>query len=167
MTTEPYERLIHVLERSEASYGTLLALLYEEKEAAIGSDAAKLTALVERKREILSSLASLERQRSRLLETLAGSLGLRPDQLTLSRLAQSLPGEKAHKIDSLRTPLKHMALESQRINEENRHLVSHCLELVHGALAFFNQMLQPASVYGATGRVHKNSGGGCLLSGSV
>jgi flagellar biosynthesis/type III secretory pathway chaperone len=165
--TESIDRLALVLSQSVRRYEELLALLQHEKEAAIDSDASQLSDVVEQKTELMAVLAALEKKRSRLLQSLAGSLGIPQHGLTLSALSLSLPADESLRINRLSASLRSLAAKVQRANDENRQLVLHCLDLVRSALGFFQQMLHPASVYGASGQVRSGTGGGRLLSGII
>lgn len=167
MASDSIDRLTRVLIQSEQAYRELLDLLQREKEAATASDAQRLNGVVERKTDVLARLASLEKQRNAELQAIAGSLGIHGDALTLSRISRTLPDQSKEQLDGLSASLRSLAGKARRLNEENRALVAHCLHLVHGALGFFQQMLNPASVYGASGRVDKGAGSGRLLSGVV
>ncbi len=167
MNSDILDRLENVLTQSEERYGELLHLLQREKEAAIHSNAGQLAGVVEQKTELLSILAVLEKQRVELLQTISGKLRIPIDQLTLSKIAMSLPSEKSVLFRNISESLKSLALKVKQANEENRMLVRHCLDLVVGSLGFFHQMLNPVSVYGASGRVNARAGSGRLLSGIV
>ena len=167
METDTIDRLTDVLARSEKSYDELLGLLTIEKDAAIHSNAGKMAEAVEQKTEALALLAALEKQRRQLVQTIAAELHVPPNQLTLSRLALSLPAERSAHFKRLSVSLGGLASKVQRANEENRILVRHCLDLVGGALGFFQHLLNPVSVYSSGGRVHTGSGSGRLLSGNI
>jgi flagella synthesis protein FlgN len=161
------DRLTRVLIQSEQAYRELLDLLQREKQAAMASDAQRLSGVVERKTDVVARLASLERQRNTQLQAIAGSMDIHGGALTLSHISRELPDQSKEQLDRLSASLRSLAVKTRRLNEENRALVAHCLHLVRGALGFFQQMLNPASVYGASGRVDKGSGSGRLLSGVV
>ena len=167
MEPDTIERLADVLTQSEKRYDALLGLLQRERDAAIHSDAGQLTEVVEQKAEVLAMLASLEKKRGRLLQTIAGELHIPRDQLTLSRIALSLPVESSGQIRRLSISLRSLAINVQRANDENRRMVRHCLDLVSGALGFFQQLLNPVSVYGSSGQFNKGAGSGRLLSGII
>jgi flagellar biosynthesis/type III secretory pathway chaperone len=167
VNSDTIEQLADVLAQSEIHYRTLLGLLQQEKEAAIASNADRLTRVVEQKNEVLAQLSAQERKRRLLMGTLAGSLGIPADKLTLTRLIHTLPADISAQIQRYRDALRDLGHKIQRANAENRALVQHCLALVRNSLGFFQQILNPASVYGSQGKVNMGSGSGRLLSDTI
>ena len=167
MNSDSIEQLAEVLTQSEKRYGELLVLLQREKEATVRSNAEMLAGVVEQKTEVLAVLAFLEKKRARLVQSLAGTLHIPADQLTLSGLARFLPVERSGRFKRLGVSLRSLGEKVRHANNENRMLVGHCLDLVRNTLGLFQQRMNPASVYGASGQVNRRAGSGRLLSGII
>ncbi len=160
-------QLIEILEQSKGFYQDLLPVINREKRAALHSDPSQLIAVTGEKEELLARLGRLERQRIKLVGLLAGNLNVSPTQLSLSALAAHADTYQSYRILSLRESLDELVGQIKRANAENRLLIQHCLDLVCGALGFFQHWMTPVSVYGSSGRMDNDHRSGRLLSGTV
>jgi flagellar biosynthesis/type III secretory pathway chaperone len=161
------DQLTEVLSESETHYGQWLSLLGEEKQAVIDSDVRRLVKVLERKTEVMAMLGALEKQRNRLLACFATELRIPVGQLTLTSLAAALSDERSSRIRQSGSALRRLAVKVRRSNQENRMLVTHCLNLVRGALGFFQNVVNPVATYASSGKVQAGSGGGNLVSGVI
>ncbi len=165
--TDQVEPLLDVMHTLQCRYEELLTLLVREKQAAFHSDADLLNSVIVHKQELTAGLRRLERQRNGLIQQIAARLQIPASSLSLSSLAGYADDPQATRIRHLRDSLSRLLPHIQRVNEENRVLIQHCLGLVQGTLGFFQRWLTPASIYGNQGRIGNGSVMGRLLSGMV
>ena len=167
MSSATIEALIEVLERSEAVYQQLLPVFEQEKRAAHTSDPESFSCAVEEKEELLAQLRPLERQRQMLINQLSAAWHLPAGELRLSTLVQHTRGEQAVRIKRLSSSLAGLLQNLKAANEENRALIQHCLDIVHGALGCLQHWMMPTKVYGASGRMNLDKHSGKLVSGVI
>ncbi len=161
------DQVIEVLEQSEALFQELVPIFDREKQAALYSRPRQLADVTVEKEELLARLSRLERKRIKLINLMADNLKLSPTQLSLSQLAAYADAPQASRILNLRDALSRSIRTIKRANAENRLLLQHCLDLVRGALGFFQHWMMPASVYGSSGRIDNGHRNGKLLSGTI
>ncbi len=161
------DQIIDNLEQSEILYTDLLPIFEREKRAAMQSNAGQLADVTVEKEELLARLSRLEKKRNHLINLMADNLNLPPAQLNLSELAACADTDRAARILKLKDSLGRLVKTIKRVNAENRVLFQHCLDLVRGALGFFQHWMRPASVYSSKGRIDSGHRNGKLLSGMV
>lgn len=160
-------QIIETLEQTQHLYEDLLAMVQKERSAVLNSDVDQLNAVLVDKETLLAQLGQLETLRMRQLEQIAGQLQLPVAQLTLSALATHASAQHARQIHSKRNALRQLTSTLSKANEENRSMLSHCLNLVQGSLQFLHHWITPPSVYGASGHINGGAKSGHLLSGTV
>jgi flagellar biosynthesis/type III secretory pathway chaperone len=157
--------LIDILEQEHQLYERMLDRLQREKAVMLGSQARQLTNLTEEKQVLTAQLAKLEARRQLVLNRIAGELKQPAQQLNLRIIARHADALDADRILQVRDALMKVTRAVKQTNEESRHLVQHCLGLVHGSLSFLRQMISPPPVYGSSGGIATNAQSGHLLSG--
>lgn len=165
--SETIEKLIDVLERSESVYQQLLPVFQKEKKATLGSEPEQLSSALAEKEELLAQMRILERQRLLLIHQISAAWNVPVDDLRLSGLADRTQGTQAARIRQLNISLRKLVQRIKRANEENRILIQHCLNIVHGALGFFHHWVMPTDVYGASGKMSMHNHNGKLISGAI
>src|SRR5687767_4300612 len=92
---DPVSELLAVLEAQRATYTHLLQLAQERHAALRAADADRLTALAEAEDPLLSRIRRLESARVQLVRPWADGLGVSPEGVTVTALADLLPAEQA------------------------------------------------------------------------
>ena len=161
------DKLIGILEKSEAIYRQLLPVIQTEKQAALMAKPDQLTSATEKKEELLARLQQLERNRQILINRISTESDIPVKDITLSALSKKTDDVRAVKVKRLSDSLNALVPVIKKANEENRAVIQHCLNIVQGALGFFQHWVMPTDVYGATGRMSMQQKGGKLISGAV
>lgn len=78
------ERILELVGLQKAVYDELLQLSKDKKDAIVQGDVARLDAVIAAEECLLVHLGGLEQQRGRAIETLAGQLGIMPEEMSLS-----------------------------------------------------------------------------------
>lgn len=123
-------RLLMVLEALAGLYERLIALEGEKRDALVAYKPARVEQLTRDEEALISRLAELSAQRTRLLEQLL------PDanQPTLTLLLERDGGPHATQIAALRERLRALGGELARLNRLNTQLCGHALSHVSGHL---------------------------------
>ena len=161
------EQLLGVLETSESVYQQLLPVIHAEKQAALSARPDQLVSASEEKEVLLFRLRELDRQRRTMIARIAAARSLPIENIRLSTLADSTDATQASRARRLSASFKELVPKIRKANEENRAVIRHCLDVVQGALGFFQHWVRPTDVYGASGRMNTHHCGGNLISGAI
>jgi flagellar biosynthesis/type III secretory pathway chaperone len=162
------EQLIVVLQQTETLYERMLPLIEEEKDSALGPDTVRLTAINAEKQNLITQLAQLEKQRTRLSQGIAEALRLPLEKVNLTVLATTVAAPYDRQLRQLHDRLGGAVEKVRQANEQCRLLIEYCLRMVQSRLGFFQYWMGRVDVYGASGSLSNgHGGGGRLLSGSV
>lgn len=160
-------KLIEVLERSESVYRQLVPVFQKENQAALGSEPEKLSSAVAEKAALFAQIQTLERRRQLIINQISSAWRIPVKELRLSMLADRTAEPQATQIRRLTISLKELVQKINQANEENRRLIQHCLNIVHGALGFFQHWMISSDVYGASGQLSHQGSNGHLVSGAI
>lgn len=161
------EKLIEVLERSESVYRQLVPVFQKENQAALNSDPEKLSSVLAEKAALLAHIQTIERRRMLIINQISSAWRIPVKDLRLSILADRTAEPQATQIRRLNISLRELVQKIKQANEENRRLIQHCLNIVHGALGFFQHWMMPPDMYGASGRLSHQRSSGRLVSGAI
>jgi len=161
------DQLIQLLQQTETLYDQLLQIIDEEKQAAIATETQRLTAAGIEKQAILSRLKPLDQQLTCVIQQIASGLRIPKSDLSLTKLAAYADAPQNNQIRELNKRLQSTITRVHSANEQCRQLIEHCLRLVRNKLGYFQHWTGASDVYGATGNIRGNAGGGRLLRGVV
>ena len=161
------DAFIGVLENEIDLYQSLLLILQQEKEAVVFSKLRELNESSKEKENHVLKIRILEEQRIKFLEKIAESLEYPSSQLTLSNLIQIIDEPYATRLRNIHNVTAALLQAIQEVNNSNKALVLHSLDLVRGSLALFNNLICPTAVYFRSGKVVPNAHRGVVISGKT
>lgn len=161
------DAFIGVLENEIDIYQSLLLILQQEKEAVVFSKLRELNESSKEKENHILKIRILEEQRIKLLEKIAESLEYPSPQLTLANLIQIIAEPHATRLKNTYDILFALVQSIQEVNNSNKALIFHSLDLVKCSLALFNNLICPTSVYFRSGKVMQNAQQGVVFSGKM
>ncbi len=133
MTT--IDQFAEVLKTESEVADAILGTLYEQQEAIIHFRDGAMIAAVERERQLLAPMESLERERENLCRAFDSTT--RPEisgKFNLSGLARQLPQHDAAKILGAGKVLKDKVEKIMTVNNQNKMLLEHSLRFVRQSL---------------------------------
>lgn len=160
-------QFLGVLEGEADLYGSLLQILQREKKAVIGSALDELNETSKEKENILLKIRILEEQRLRILDRLANSLGYSPQDLTLTKLSRLVNEPYSKRLKDCHSNFLALMQSIKEVNQSNRALLMHSLDLVRGSLSLMDTLMVSNPVYYRTGTVQSGGRSGRVLSGKV
>jgi len=160
-------KFLSLLEGETDLYRSLLSILQSEKKAVVLSNLKELNESSKEKENLILKIRILEEQRSKLLEKIADNLGHSCQVLTLSRLAEMVEEPYSTRLRYNYSILSTLVHSIQEVNNANKTLILHSLELVRGSLALFGNLIEPNSIYFRTGEVKPRGQSGMLICGST
>ena len=161
------QQLVALLEKEANLYQALLSLIFDERNALIDSDLARLNAAGKEKENLYLKLRILEEQRSQLLTQLARMMACPSSELTLSRLSQKLTTPYADRLNDCSRNLVSLLEKVQKASRHNKGLFNHSIELIRGSFNLFSNLLASGPVYYRTGDIQKSNHTGAFLCNDV
>ena len=160
-------QLLSLLEGETDLYRSLLSVLQDEKKAVVDSEVSRLNETSKEKENLLLKIRILEEQRLRTLETLSEPLGYPPRDLTLTKLSQIVADPFSSGFKDCYSKLSSLTQSIQEINQSNRGLLIHSVELIKGSLTLLNNLKGSTPVYYRTGEIQMGDQSGKVVSGRI
>ena len=160
-------KFLELLDGEESLYGSLLLTLQKEKRSVVDANIEKLTESTKEKENLFLKIRILEEQRLIMAERVSEMLGEPGRSLTLTQLSQRVEEPYATRIKDSQSSLLSLAQSIQEINESNKALLNHSLDLVKGSLNLLNDLLPSCPVYFRTGRIHARQHSGKVFEGKI
>lgn len=126
------ENLISVLEQEGAQYEALLGLSMQKTPIIVAGDLPALQKITDEEQTVVNRINHLERERSEVMKDIANVMNKDVKTLKLVNLIQMLESRPAEsrKLAEVHDRLKSVVGSMQQINEQNRDLIAHSLEMV-------------------------------------
>jgi len=159
------DQLIGLLRQQGGLYRSLLAVIDQEKEAAVRSDVKALNqAAIDREKQLFE-IQIKEKERRRLVARLAEEQGLAAADLTLSGISQGADEPQAAILRRVSRDFLSLLAQVQTANRRNQQIVEHSLQLLRGSFNLLNELMTPNTVYYRTGNIQSaKSTGKCVCS---
>jgi len=159
--------ILNLLEAETDIYRSLLGVLNRERDAVVDSRFEELNEASKEKENLLLQIRILEEQRIQITEKLAGMFECPTWDLTLSRLSALVEKEYAVQLDKYRTNMSVLIRDIENLNNQNRELVSHSLDLVNGSISILERLMASERIYHNTGQLQSRNYSGRVFSGEV
>ena len=159
--------LLGLLEHATELYQSLHAVVQQEKDAVVGLNLHQLNQACKAKDNLLLKLRILEEQRQQLMDKLACDLNCSPQEISLTRLSGWVEEPYARKLHERSADLLSLIHTLQAANRQNKALLSHSLELIHGSYNLLNNAIAAGPVYYRKGEVQNNRQTRKLVCGDI
>jgi hypothetical protein len=160
-------KFLGLLEGETDLYRSLLSILRQEKKAVVLSNLKELNESSKEKENVILKIRILEEQRSQLSAKIADALGYSGQMLTLHKIADMVEKPYSTRLRYNQSVLSMLVQSLQEVNNTNKTLILHSLELVRGSLTLFSNLVNPNSVYFRTGKIKPGGQSGMLICGST
>ncbi len=164
MTPDSYPSLLALLAQEEAIYHEMAGLLEEEGAALTAMAPERVAELVARKETLALRIKALDESRRVLARRLATALGLAPDQVTITLLAELAEPTTGRQLAAAGAALRAVVERCRRLNEENGRAARLGMELVSDTARWLVAQADPAGQVWRPGR--KGGGYGAPATGS-
>ena len=136
------ENLIEVLNGESSEYEGLLKLSQEKTAYIVKGDLQNIQRITDEEQEWVGRLTRLEKKRVEITKDIANVLNKDVTTLKLTNLIQMLNGrpEEQEKLSEAVKHLQTVVYEMRAVNERNRELIQHSLELVEFDLNLLQSM---------------------------
>jgi len=147
------KELLKLLEDEIEIFRSMLPVFKKEKEAVLTSDLNELNKASAEKAKLFFNMCSLEKKRTHVMNKLAESLEVLPDELTLTKLAQSVKEPYSIRLKNCGYQLLKLTKNISNANTGNKGMFAHSLNFVKGALTLLRNIIAPGQIYHRTGKV--------------
>ena len=161
------KKLTGLLEGEIELLESLLMILQEEKGAMLDSNMDTLNQARKEKENLILKIRILEEQRMHLMERIADSFQSPDRFLTLAKLSQMVENSYSERLDRCRSSIRALTQSIDDLNNTNRGLIKHSLDLIRGSLSLFDKLTVPHPTYYRTGEIMRKNQTGKVLSGMV
>lgn len=126
------ENLIDVLQQESAAYEELLGLSMKKTPVIVAGDLQALQQITDEEQNIVGRLHHLETQRTEVIRDIANVMNMDVENLKLANLIKMLESrpQESGELAKVHDRLKEAVHNTQRVNEQNRELIAHSLEMV-------------------------------------
>ena len=155
------ENLIQVLEDEQVQYAGLLEMSTEKTDYIVAGDLENISRITDEEDKWLSNINRLEKKRTEVTADIANVLNKDVNTLKITNLVEMLAArpEEQKRLKDAGEGLSKVVRQLQQINERNRELITHSLEMVE----FDMNLLQAMRTAPATANYNK----GAYNTGSV
>ena len=157
-------KFITLIENEFSLYCTLLEIMQAEKEALVGSRIEELQERIKEKENLLLKIRILDEQRHKLLKKITNLLGDKGEGLTLTRLSELIDEPLAARLKNSSSKLLAVTQSIQELNDSNRSLLIHSIDLVKGSLNLLTNVVASNQVYQRDGLICNGEENGRNLS---
>lgn len=149
------ENLIEVLEQECSEYEGLLGLSQKKTPVIVSGNLEELQKITDDEQRLVSRIGRLEKKRKEVIADIANVLNKDVEGLKLDQLVDLLAARPAEqqKLAAVHDRLRGSVRELQRVNEQNKELLSNALEVVE----FEMNLLQAAKAAPETANYTKGA----------
>jgi flagellar biosynthesis/type III secretory pathway chaperone len=154
--------VVHLLRTEAALCRELLKAMGRERAVMVRSRLDELGSVAAEKEALLQRLQAVETGREELIGRLAGRLGCRPAEMTLSRLALEAPPAYREPLTRCRAELTDLLEHLRAENRRSEALCRHTSELLQASYGVIRGLVGNGPVYQRGGRMQ-----GARLNGKL
>lgn len=136
------ENLVDVLEKESIEYEILLGLSMDKTPVIVAGDLEKLQKITDEEQLVIARINQLDLKREEVVKDIANVVNADLNKVKLVdfiRMLESRPAEQA-KLAAAHDKLRSVAMQMQRVNEQNRELIQHAMEMVEFDLNVIHAM---------------------------
>ncbi len=126
------ENLIDVLDKESSEYEELLGLSIKKTPIIIKGSLEELQAITDEEQVVVSRINQLEKTRTQVMKDIANVMNKDVKTLKLVNLIQMLESrpQESGRLAEIHDRLKLVTANMQRVNDQNRELISNAMEMV-------------------------------------
>ncbi len=126
------ENLISILEQESTEYEELLGLSRKKTPVIVAGDLQGLQQITDEEQDVVSRINHLESKRTEVIKDIANVMNKDVKELKLVNLIQMLENRpsESRKLAEIHDRLKKVVGDMQQVNNQNKELIAHSLEMV-------------------------------------
>lgn len=136
------ENIIDVLNKENDEYEILIGLSKEKTPTIIKGDLDGLATITAKEQEVVARIQKLEKQRIQVTKDIAEVTNQKPEDIKVDTLIEMMKTRPAEhdKLTEIHDKLKQTMNNMVRINEQNRELLKHSMEMVDFEITLLQSM---------------------------
>ncbi len=151
MNTRTATALVETLERERACCERLIDVSRGEQASMVANDPDALARRIAEMQRALTELQAIHAERQKLVEALAGELGIDRERVSLPAIADRLDPETGRALRRTSHELMRVARALYRTNEQTLYLINFSLDLLDRQVRAWTQALTRDDGYDADG----------------
>lgn len=126
------ENLISILEQESVEYETLLGLSQKKTPVIVAGDLKQLEQITDEEQLVASRITHLDNKREAVIKDIANVTNKDVESLKLVNIIEMLANrpQESKKLAEVHDKLKTVVGSMQQVNEQNKELIAHSLEMV-------------------------------------
>ncbi len=126
-----WDNLVALLTEMLDLYKALLTISRQKREILIAGNAPKLETVTKQEETIILEIGKAEAKRTALVRDLADVYGVKPGELTMSKLKELADASTARQVENIGKDLEAVMAELTPLNETNTRLIEQALNYVN------------------------------------
>ena len=149
--TREIDALCDSMEEQLVCYRSLFDLAHKEKQSLIHQDIAAMAGILKEKENILSKIKQQEILRRQCINALSQTVSLQSKELSLDKLITFVDKPSAMRLEKLKQALTQLAVNLNKINQDNEVLIRHQLRYINDMIKIFVTFGKKKSHYRESG----------------
>lgn len=151
MHTEMAKALTDILNQENDIYDTLSRLSNNKTNLIVGGKVIELESIVKIEQSLVMKISKLEAEREKIVEALCGSLGIKPEEVTLSSLAAQLGKKESTQLKDCQEKMVNTIINLKNSNELNSRLIKNSLDYIDFSINMMTSIDTVNNSYGSSG----------------
>ena len=139
--------LTNILQQEETVFQEYLGLLTQQQENLIANNLAGIKDGIDKINELAQEAINLENGRRKVVARLSETLGMNPEDITISKILERLDGPKFDELESLKNKILdfHGKITSQK--KRNELLINQSMNVINQTMHFIHEIGNPKATY--------------------
>lgn len=151
METALVGKLMEILNQEYEIYDTLSKISNNKKDLIVGGKVHELDSIVKLEQSLVVKISRLEDERESIAGRLCALLGQRPEDITISALAEKLGETEAVKLKACQEKMLRKIVALRNANDLNSKLIKNSLEYIDFSINMMTSIGAASNNYGSTG----------------
>lgn len=141
------QALSAIIEKEYEQYKRVFDLVRQEQKILVNADIDALEGNLREQQAIICTINKLEVKRLREIEIIGVYLGVAPEKLKISNIAQNTPGELSRNLTDIERKFKSVLQEILKINKSNKFLINNSLQFIDKNIQVFFGTVEDKGLY--------------------
>lgn len=137
LNTKDTNDLLDVLEQEAKAYEDILKISESKTDIIVEGKVAELENIMKLEHSLLLHLARLENQRELLMDRFARDTGMKSEDITITYLAETSPGENGLKLKAMQERIGKTLKGVRSSNDLNSRLIKNSLDFINFSLNLY------------------------------
>jgi len=152
LDTVSIKKLIDILNKESTIYEGILKLSKEKTDVIVKGKVTELEGITRAEQTMILQLGKLEEEREALVGQLAGQLGVKPEDITVSELEKILPKEQSKELNDCSKKMTGLINGLRDTNGMNAKLIKNSLDYIDFSVNILSNAGSSGDIYGKSGQ---------------